>query len=252
MTAFPFSKESKLKKILTIILFTSASFAGFSPANASSWNNRNSNKLSDTWVSSSSATEARSESEHPLKKKRREVERTNISPFSPDSHNVSFHLGQVFLMGDEAKLYKDSIGMRLNYTYGVSDIFGFDSSFGFSEHSQGGFSMASLLTGVRTNLNWFDKIIPYGIFGMGFYKPSYKITPITNASGVLFGIHMGLGLDLSISEHVFFGTQLTFYNVFRNTVYSPDNSKEIGGVGSSFREIGGNTSSFLVHAGVTL
>ena len=71
------------------------------------------------------------------------------------------------------------------------------------------FSMMSMTTGspdLRTNLAWYDKVIPYASFGLGFYKPSYSLdsneAPIvtTGASTpgiastmlpLLFGVHIG-------------------------------------------------------------
>src|SRR4051794_15463889 len=57
------------------------------------------------------------------------------APFAPGSHNLSLDVGQVFLMGDLATNFADSIGTQLHYTYGVSDMFGFDTSVGYSSHS---------------------------------------------------------------------------------------------------------------------
>src|SRR6185312_7270005 len=66
---------------------------------------------------------------------RREAKQVEISPYAPGTHNIALDLGQVFLMGDLTKSYSDSLGTQLHYTYGVSDIFCFDSSIGYSEHS---------------------------------------------------------------------------------------------------------------------
>ncbi len=161
------------------------------------------------------------------------------SPFAPGSNNVAIEVGQVFLMGDLATNYEDNLGVRLHYTYGVSDMFGFDSSLGYSNHSEGRYSMTSLLTGLRTNLTWFDRVIPYAVFGLGFYKPSIEINETSSVSQVLFGLHLGPGVDLQITDELFFGASLSFHDVFGAT------KRTANGI----QELGGTYTDFLVHAG---
>jgi hypothetical protein len=171
---------------------------------------------------------------------------TNLSPFAPGTSNLALDVGQVFLMGDMSK-YSDAIGSQVHYTYGVSDLFGFDSSLGYSSHSNGQFSMATLLTGLRTNLAWYDKVVPYMVFGMGFYRPSYQLAPdasgnSTSLSPVLFGVHVGPGIDLALTRQIFFGASLTFHDMF--------GGQEIVSPGVT-QSVGGSFVSFLVHTGIT-
>lgn len=179
----------------------------------------------------------------------------DLSPFSPGSNNLALDLGQVFLMGDIGK-YTDSLGTQLHYTYGVSDLFGFDSSFGYSQHANGQFSMLSLLTGLRMNLSWYDKVVPYGIFGVGFYKPSFQDNsspPTPNTGGlnstspgaitaILFGLHVGPGIDLELSRNLFFGAALTLNTMFGTTLSMANGSPT---------NVGGTYSTFFVHFGAT-
>jgi len=176
----------------------------------------------------------------------RERREPQVAPFTPGSNNVSLDLGQVFLMGNYGSKYSDAIGARLHYTYGVSDLFGFDSSIGYSEHQDGDFSMVSLLTGLRMNLSWYDKVIPYAVFGLGFYKPSFTINgagnkSVTEISPVLFGVHLGPGVDLELTRQIFFGAALDFHDVFGTTKSTPNGPLDVGGT----------FTSFLVHAGYT-
>jgi hypothetical protein len=150
-------------------------------------------------------------------------------------------------MGDMAGKFSDSIGIQLHYTYGVSEIFGFDASLGYSEHSDGRYSMASALTGLRINLAWYDKIVPYVLFGPGFYRPGMQVG--VNGSGepnymapILFGLHVGPGVDLALTRNMFFGTALTFHTMFGA-------SKPSGGGTLDF---GSTYTSFLLHLGLTL
>ncbi|MGK5082635.1 hypothetical protein WDW37_04955 [Bdellovibrionota bacterium FG-1] len=173
-------------------------------------------------------------------------ERYGISPFSPTSNNIALDVGQVFLMGDLGNRYNDSIGTQIHYTYGVSDLFGFDTSIGYSQHSDGKFSMGTLLTGLRTNLAWYDKVVPYFVFGMGFYKPSYEVAAngpaqVNSISPLLFGVHLGPGVDLELTRQLFFGAGITFHDTF--------GSAQV--VNGTKLDVGGTFISFLLHAGVT-
>jgi hypothetical protein len=166
-------------------------------------------------------------------------------PFAPNTHNISAELGQIFLVGDLAARYADALGVRLRYTYGVSDIFAFDASFGYSNHSDGKFTMFNGLAGVRLNISWFDRIVPHGVFGLGFYRPSMDFDQpepglATNTSAFLFGIHAGVGIDLQVSKWIFFGTDVMFHTMFAPKQTIP-NAPGLNGV----------FASFMVHAGVS-
>ncbi len=165
-----------------------------------------------------------------------------LMPYAPGTNNLAIDVGQVFLMGDLASSYADSIGYQIHYTYGVSDIFGFDTSLGLSDHSDGKFSMATLLMGLRTNLSWFDKVVPYMIFGLGFYKPSRQLTMTSSASAFEFGVHLGPGVDLELTKQLFFGAAITFHDIFGTS-----RKTEQGVV-----DFGGTFTTFLLHLGVTL
>lgn len=167
--------------------------------------------------------------------------RQPTSPFAPGSHNLAIDVGQVFLMGDLAEQYADNIGFKLHYDYGVSDIFAFDSSLGYSNHSEGAFSMTSLQTGLRANLSWFDKIIPHVLFGLGFYRPSYQIGETQSLSPILFGLHFGGGVNLQITRQFFFGANLTIHDIF--------NAERT--VAGQKMDVGGSFASFLLQAGTT-
>lgn len=169
----------------------------------------------------------------------------NLSPFSPGSNNLAIDIGQVFLMGDLGQNYSDSIGAQVHYTYGVSDLFGFDASFGYSDHSDGKFSMTTMLAGLRTNLAWFDRVVPYAVFGLGFYRPSFtqnlQSGLAESISPVLFGVHLGPGVDLQLTRQLFFGASLTFHDIFGSSRQTPNGPLSVGGT----------YTSFLVHAGFT-
>jgi len=191
--------------------------------------------------------------ESSLPRKSKVIERyRDTSPFAPGSHNLALDVGQVFLMGDLGNRYDDSIGGQLHYTYGVSDLFGFDVSAGYSGHSDGDFSMTTLLAGLRTNLSWYDKVIPYLVFGLGFYRPSQTTHHLASVPGgepisttlapVLFGVHLGPGVDLELSKQFYFGASLTFHDVFGSTKSASTGLQQ---------DVGGTYASFLLHVGMT-
>lgn len=159
----------------------------------------------------------------------------DISPFSPDSNNISIDLGQVFLMGSSP--YKDTLGMKLHYTYGVSETFGFDAAFGYSNHSDGAYNLMSVTAGLRANLAWYDKIVPNIVLGLGFFRPSIRLGEGQNAPSVapiLFGMHIGPGIDLMLTNRFFFGTSITFHNMFGTSVAAGGQNVDVGGSFTTF------------------
>jgi len=169
---------------------------------------------------------------------------TTPAAYAPGSNNVALDVGQVFLLGQMGNNYADSIGYQAHYTYGVSDLFGFDSSLGYSSHSDGQFSMMSALTGLRMNMAYYDRVVPYTIVGLGFYKPSYTITSggvDTTSSSVLFGLHAGAGVDLLLTKQMFFGAAITLHDVFGSNQQ----------VANSTESMGGTYASFLIHMGTS-
>ena len=201
---------------------------------AESWAN------SPDWAQPSSSARNRN---IPNNRRRNYEEMRKVTPFSPDSHNVALDVGQVFLMGDLSDRYTDSIGGQLHYTYGVSDLFSFDSALGYSAHKDNSFSMTTLKTGLRVNLSWYDKIIPYATFGLGFYAVDHKVSEGESVSPILFGLHLGPGVNLSVSEQFFVGTSLTFHDIFGTTEFTPSGIPV---------KVGGTYTTFMLNAGITI
>lgn len=144
-------------------------------------------------------------------------------------------------MGTLADTHGDALGFQAHYAYGVSDLFAFDVNLGYSSHNaaeegESEVSMYSLAAGLRTNLSFYDRVVPYGVIGLGFYKENYK--DITTP--VFFGVHLGPGVDLHITENFYFGGSLTFHSVFGGTRKTPQGNT---------REVGGTYTAFLLHTG---
>ncbi len=174
--------------------------------------------------------------------RRREEPSAPLSPFAPGTHNLSAGVGQVFLMGDLSDRYENAIGPELHYTYGVSDLFSFHSNFGYHTHSNGSLSVWNLSGGVRSNLMYFDQLVPFATVGMGFYSPSYTLDNNATVSALLFGMQLGTGIDLLVSNTVFFGSRLVY-----NTMFNASKTASDG----SLRSLGGSYLSFMIHAGMT-
>ena len=163
------------------------------------------------------------------------------APMSPGSHNLSLGLGQVFLLGDLGNQSENSLGFDAHYNYGVSDLFAFDSDFGYSSHSNKDLSRWNIAAGLRTNLVYFDQLVPFFNIDLGFYHLSETFLNSTNASGLLFGLQLGGGLDLFLTNRVFFGTRLTFHDMFSSTKTASNGSQV---------SVGGSFMTFMIHAGV--
>lgn len=161
-------------------------------------------------------------------------------PLSPGSHNVSLGVGQIFLTGNLANYAENAIGTQVQYTYCVSDLFSFESNFGYSSHSAGNVKLIHLISSLRTNLIYFDQLVPFAFAGLGFYDPSIRLSPTNEVSSILFGLNLGTGAELLLSDRMFFGSRLTYHNMFDSTKRSTSGTLE---------NIGGAFLSFVVQVG---
>lgn len=186
---------------------------------------------------------SRSARETPKQKEKAIVEETTPSnPFAPGTQNLSIGVGQVFLLGDLGNRYENAIGPEIHYNYGVSDMFAFESNFGYHSHSNGTLSIWNLAAGLRANLMYFDQLVPFANIALGFYHPSFTLPNTATVSGLLFGLQLGGGVDLMISPRIFFGTRLNYNDMFDST------KKDSNGTSQS---LGGSFMSFMIHAGMT-
>ncbi len=188
---------------------------------------------------SNDSTFSRSSKDSPAPKNQTDTY-SDRGPLSPGTHNLSVAVGQVFLLGDLTR-FENAIGPEIHYTYGVSDLFSFQSNFGYHSHSSGALSIWNVSAGLRANLSYFDSLVPFAKIGLGFYHPSYSENN-AEVSGLLFGMQLGTGIDLMISNSVFFGAQATYNTMFDSAKKASDNT---------MRSLGGAFLSFMVHAGLT-
>lgn len=172
------------------------------------------------------------------KSARRVKVKPEVNPFTPDSNNVSLDIGQNFLIGSD---YQDSIGLQGTYTYGVSSLFAFTSSLGYSSHSDGKYSKFDLIAGPRLNLANFDRVIPYINGGLGFYRASRELNATNSLSGTMFGVHVGGGADLILTKETFFGAAITYHQLF-----GTNQQTSIGPI-----DLASNFMTFMAHVGYT-
>ena len=216
-----------------ILLFISSTFGVCSVSQES---------LAATRFSRESLTYSRSSRDAPEHKRREILLDHNKGPLAPNTHNLSIGVSQFFLLGNLANTYENAIGPQLNYTYGVSDLFSFQTHFAYHSHSSGAFSAWNLAAGLRANLMYFDQLVPFASIGLGFFNPSYTLANSATVSGLLFGMQLGTGIDLMISNRVFFGAKVMYHNMF-------DSSKKDSN--GNLQSLGGAFASFTVHSGIT-
>ncbi|MBC7386362.1 MAG: outer membrane beta-barrel protein [Cryobacterium sp.] len=161
-----------------------------------------------------------------------------LSPFTPDSNNVSLDIGQNFLVGSD---YQDAIGLQGSYTYGVSNLLAFTSALGYSGHSEGKYSKLHLLMGPRLNLASYDRVIPYINGGLGFYHATREMSPLNSISGTMFGVHLGAGADLQLTRETYFGAALTYHQLF-----GTNKETTLGPI-----DLASNYITFMAHVGYT-
>jgi hypothetical protein len=177
--------------------------------------------------------------------------RRAYTPFSPGSNNLSLDIGQIFLFGDKGNDetgFSDSIGFQIHNVHSVSDIFGLDTALAFSSHgpnlgSVRDYSLTSLKLGLRANLAWYDKAIPYATFGLGFFRPNEKLSSTESINAILFGLYLGAGVNLEVTDTLFFGASLTLHDMF--------GTRRAISNGGGTLEVDGGFASFLVSAGVS-
>ena len=149
--------------------------------------------------------------------------------FSPGSNNLAIDVGQVFPDGRPGQSLYDSIGSQLHYTYGVSDLFGFTraSAIGALRRK---FSMADGAYWPQNESRCYDKVVPYAVFGMGFYKMStaYQLAarprmvpPPPSFPASLWPAPGDQASIFELRAQIFFGAALTLHDVFGDSETPP-------------------------------
>lgn len=223
-----FPTRLALTVLFTALIVTSA--------RAESWADDDSWKTASPYYYGDSGPSVKSEPRY--RSTRRAKPKKEITPFTPNSNNLSLDIGQNFLVGSD---FQDAIGLQGTYTYGVSSLFAFTSSLGYSSHSEGNYSKMHLIAGPRLNLANFDRVIPYVNAGLGFYRASRALNSVNSISGTMFGLHFGGGADLQLTKETFFGAAMSYHQLF-----GTNQQTTIGPI-----DLASNYLTFMAHVGYT-
>ncbi len=149
----------------------------------------------------------------------------NSSGDDVNQHSVGVGIGETFLVGDFANQGENSITMDLYYGYSASHSFDVVVNGHYSKHKnadQRKVVLQGLNFGIKAKFYQFDAFSPYGLAGLGFYRP-YATRPVTqngqttmveSEKKTAFGINLGVGADLRLNRHVEVGVLAHYHNPF--------------------------------------
>ncbi len=163
------------------------------------------------------------------------------------SHSAGLQFGQVWVTGDFVEEALSTTAPGLFYEYRASDVFALKIDLKWISLKQGlhndRLSIFSSTAGIRANLVYYDKLVPYAAFGVGLYfvDKSTPDSPGEDLSTSNFGVNLTLGSDLNLSDRAFVGLALTLHQLFSDTATLPNDTKT---------DVSGRWSSFLLRAGM--
>lgn len=156
------------------------------------------------------------------------------------NHSAGAMIGQVWPAGEIGKNVDSAVAPGLFYEYAASDVFSVYSSAVRSSHTDGAMRIFSTNVGIKANLVYFDKLAPYAIVGAGLYFVKKNIGAEI-AQKTNFGLLLGVGAELDISEMFFMGLQLDIHNLFASRTNLPVAGRT---------EISGRWTGFFLRGGV--
>ena len=158
-------------------------------------------------------------------------------------HAAGLMVGQVWPSGEIGKDVDAAVGPGIFYEYGASDVFSLYAEAVKSSHSEGNLKVTSTSLGMKANLVYLDKLAPYAMLGAGLYFVNKRVGPVSQflAKKTLFGLHLGLGAELDLSQRFFLGLELDIHNLFTGSATVPGYGKT---------EISGRWTGFFLRGGV--
>lgn len=134
---------------------------------------------------------------------------------SGGSHAAGLQFGQVWPAGDIGNGADGSIAPGLFYEYSASQLFALQVNLVRSSHNDR-LTIFSTTAGIRANLTFFDRLVPYASAGVGMYFVDRMIgtTPAEELSTTNFGLNVHLGADLDLNPSFFMGLWLGLHNLF--------------------------------------
>lgn len=152
-------------------------------------------------------------------------------------------VGQVWTSGKIGEGIDGAVAPGIFYEYGASDIFSLYASGVTSKHNDGALKLTSANLGMKANLLFLDKLSPYALVGAGLYFVKRTLGPpnLEEAKKTVFGLELGLGAELDLSQRFFVGLELNIHNLFSGSVNLPAHGKT---------EISGRWTGFFLKGGV--
>lgn len=142
-------------------------------------------------------------------------------PGKINMHSLGLGIGQSFLQGDFEKHGDNRITWDLYYSYSASHSFDLVANFHSNTHKfrQKKVRTTGLAFGIKAKVYQFDSFSPFGLAGLGFYSP--KVVREVNGgelreseSKLVFGNHLGAGVDLNLNDKMTFGLLGHYHNPF--------------------------------------
>ena len=165
----------------------------------------------------------------------------------PSEHHVlGFSLGQSALFGEWSKTYSDNMSYGIYYEYEASPVFSFMLNLGTASYNGGvddSLSIKSIEPDLKVNFVYFDHLAIYGFGGFGFYSIKQKVN-IASGSTFNFGMNLGFGTELKISDHFVFGPAIQLRSIFSKIDKEAKNSSNPSGL-----NIGGETMRLYLQMG---
>ncbi len=157
-------------------------------------------------------------------------------------HSAGLMVGQTWPSGDIGAGLDGNVAAGIFYEYGASEVFSLYSQIMPSSHNDGVLKMTATSLGMKAHLVYYDKLAPYVMVGAGLYFVNREVgVARERAQKTVFGVHLGLGAELDLSELFFIGLQFDIHSLFAGTVNLPVNGKT---------EISGRTAGFFLRGGV--
>lgn len=162
---------------------------------------------------------------------------TNDSP-----HTAGLMVGQVWPAGEIGKDVDGTVAPGVWYEFEASDVFSLYAQALFANHNDGALKTTSTNLGMKAHLVYYDKLAPYVLVGAGLYFVNRAVAPPPEtASKTVFGLHLGFGADLDLSDRFLVGLQFDIHSLFAGTAQTPSTKRV---------EISGRETGFFLRGGV--
>jgi opacity protein-like surface antigen len=156
----------------------------------------------------------------------------------PGTHTIGVMVGQVWPAGEIGKDVDAAVAPGLFYEYSSSDVFSLYASGIHSNHSEDNLKITSTNVGIKANLFYFDRLSPYALLGAGLYFVNKRFGNEI-ASKTNFGLHLGLGAELDLSDHAFVGLEFDLHNLFTSRATLAQGKVDVSGRWTGFFLRGG-------------